>query len=147
MIYLIYNLYFTLTRGRTRVPAAPHYTLYCRTDRCRRPPPSGRQSRPRPPTPTIGDKRRKMAGLAPVFGGGGGGACVCARAPSSIRSRAVIDSTVAVAVRRPSYAASLSYQVHRGGGSTRMKFRYRVTTRSCYRQNINMIYLILYYYT
>jgi len=115
MICLIYNLYFTLTRGRTRVPAAPHYTLYCRTDRCRRPPPSGRRSRPRPPTPTIGVERRKMAGLAPVFGGGG--ACVCARAPPSIRSRAVIDSTVAVAVRRPSYAASLSCQVHHDGGA------------------------------
>jgi len=120
MIYLILNLYFALTRGRTRVPATPHYTLYCRTVRCRRPPLSGRRRRPRPPTPTIGDERRKMAGQAPVCVGGGGvgGAVVRvrARAPPSVRPCAVIDSTVAVAVRRLSYAASLSYQVHHGGG-------------------------------
>lgn len=66
------------SRGRTRVPAAPHYTLHCRPDRWRRPPSSGRRPWPRPPTPFIGDERRKMAGRVPVGGG-------AARARSPVR--------------------------------------------------------------
>lgn len=133
IIYLILNLYFALTRGRTRVPATPHYTLYCRTDRCRRPPLSGRRSRPRPPTPTIGDERRKMAGQAPVCVGGGGGvggAVVRVRARAhlrpSVRVQLSIRPSPSLCVgRRTRRRCHIRYTMTVVSYGTRMKFRTR----------------------
>lgn len=57
---------------------------------------------PRPPAPSIGDGRRKMAGRGHAIGGGGtrARACVPAAAAAWSSARAVIDSAAALPVAR-----------------------------------------------